>query len=576
MTETIHLGLPFIAGGQAQKHVTHNEALRILDATIQIAVKDMARTTPPPDPQPGDRYIVAAGGVGAWAGCEAMLAAYEDGAWRLMMPKPGWCAWSVADRMLMAFDGTAWRSVAGALDDLPHLGINTAAFSPNLLSVRSNAALLTAIVTGDGGSGDARLQVSKQEQGKTASVVFSSNYSGRAEFGLVGDDAFRLKTSPDGAQWRDAFSIDPASGRYAMPADAATGGGLQVNGAMEISQEFGNSAVALNATAVTQTKYVLDGVSVTFRGSFAVAAQQATSPFPGTAKALRIDVTTPQPSLATNDELCVALPVEGTRAAVLEFGSNDAMPLSVGFWFMAHRPGTYSGAIRNPANNRSYPFSFTVASSNVRQWITLSGVDAIPGDRTGTWPAGNVLGLTVTICLGGGASRLGPARTWSAANYSGASGSTNGVAAAADEFYISNVIMLPGLHLPIAERAAFVMRPLDHELMLCKRYWEKSYPLDVLPGAATMAGMCAANASSATMIIAGVRFVVEKRSTAGLAVTIYSVSGTAGRWSSATSVDTPAATVANLGTTGFGTLTGMSSLTVGANYCGHYVANCRL
>ncbi len=40
MTNTPYLGMPFIEGSQAQKHVTHNEALRILDAVIQIGVLD--------------------------------------------------------------------------------------------------------------------------------------------------------------------------------------------------------------------------------------------------------------------------------------------------------------------------------------------------------------------------------------------------------------------------------------------------------------------------------------------------------------------------------------------------------
>ena len=47
MTDTPNLGLPFIEGSQAQKHVTHNEALRILDAAIQISVLDLTRTAPP-------------------------------------------------------------------------------------------------------------------------------------------------------------------------------------------------------------------------------------------------------------------------------------------------------------------------------------------------------------------------------------------------------------------------------------------------------------------------------------------------------------------------------------------------
>jgi hypothetical protein len=83
------------------------------------------------------------------------------------------------------------------------------------------------------------------------------------------------------------------------------------------------------------------------------------------------------------------------------------------------------------------------------------------------------LGLSVTICLAGGAARLGAAGAWSAADCSGASGTSNGVAATSDEFYIGNVIVLPGLYLPTRERAAFALRTPDAELPACQRhYWK--------------------------------------------------------------------------------------------------------
>jgi Protein of unknown function (DUF2793) len=68
MTSTPHLGLPLIAAAQAQKHVTHNEALFGLDALVHLAVRDRDLATPPAEPDDGDRYIVPVGAVGAWAG----------------------------------------------------------------------------------------------------------------------------------------------------------------------------------------------------------------------------------------------------------------------------------------------------------------------------------------------------------------------------------------------------------------------------------------------------------------------------------------------------------------------------
>jgi hypothetical protein len=58
MSNTTHLQLPYLLASQAQKHVTHNEALRLLDAMVQLAVLDRDLTAPPGSPADGDRYIV--------------------------------------------------------------------------------------------------------------------------------------------------------------------------------------------------------------------------------------------------------------------------------------------------------------------------------------------------------------------------------------------------------------------------------------------------------------------------------------------------------------------------------------
>ena len=220
MTDTPNLGLPFIEGSQAQKHVTHNEALRILDAAIQVAVLDLTRTSPPSSPAEGERHAVAVGATGVWAGHGNAIATWQDGAWAFLVPRTGWCIWSVADDVMFVFDGTHWRDLRDlpvTLDNAVHVGINTTASAPNLLSVKSNAALLTAINVADGGSGDARLQISKESAAKTASVFFSDAFSGRAEFGLVGSDAFKLKVSADGSAWVEAFTIDQSTGNLALP-----------------------------------------------------------------------------------------------------------------------------------------------------------------------------------------------------------------------------------------------------------------------------------------------------------------------------------------------------------------------
>eukprot|EP01037_Dinobryon_pediforme_P039209 gene39209-47666_t len=79
MTSTTKLGLPLIDAAQAQKHVTHNEAINSLDQLVQASVISLALTAPPASPSPGDAYIVAASATGAWSGKSGTIAAWQDG-----------------------------------------------------------------------------------------------------------------------------------------------------------------------------------------------------------------------------------------------------------------------------------------------------------------------------------------------------------------------------------------------------------------------------------------------------------------------------------------------------------------
>jgi hypothetical protein len=107
-----HLLLPYLLAAQAQKHVTVNEALRLLDGLVQLAVLDRHLAAPPASPADGARYIVASGATGAWAGWDLNVAYWVDGAWMRLVPRPGWQSWVVDEATFLGWNGTAW-SAAG-------------------------------------------------------------------------------------------------------------------------------------------------------------------------------------------------------------------------------------------------------------------------------------------------------------------------------------------------------------------------------------------------------------------------------------------------------------------------------
>ena len=113
---TTHLLLPYILAAQAQKHVTHNEALRILDGLVQPSVLDRDLTAPPASPADGDRYIVASGATGAWAGWDLNVALWTDGVWLRLPPRRGWRAWVEDEGLLLVWTGAAWDVVGEPRD----------------------------------------------------------------------------------------------------------------------------------------------------------------------------------------------------------------------------------------------------------------------------------------------------------------------------------------------------------------------------------------------------------------------------------------------------------------------------
>jgi hypothetical protein len=120
MADTPNLVLPYLAANQSQKHVTVNEALRRLDALVQITVQSAALAAPPGSPTEGQRWILPAAPTGAWAGRAGQIAAWQDGAWAFYVPLDGWTAVDVStDTLLLYNAGTAiWTGlITGIFSD---------------------------------------------------------------------------------------------------------------------------------------------------------------------------------------------------------------------------------------------------------------------------------------------------------------------------------------------------------------------------------------------------------------------------------------------------------------------------
>ena len=216
MDTSANLALPYLAPQQAQKHVIHNEALRMLDTVVQLGVISRTVAAPPAEPAEGDRYIIGAAASDAWAGLDGMIAAFQDGTWFIHQPREGWLAWVADEDALLARDASGEWIIAGIRSGVPLFGVNTEANATNRFAVKSDAVTFSHDDVTPG-SGDQRMIVNKESATGTASLVFQTGWSGRAELGTTGDDRLCVKVSADGAVWREALKVENDTGRVSFP-----------------------------------------------------------------------------------------------------------------------------------------------------------------------------------------------------------------------------------------------------------------------------------------------------------------------------------------------------------------------
>ena len=210
MADTANLILPLMSAAQSQKHVTHNEAVLRLDVLVQLAVKSTTLTAPPGSPADGDRYLIASGPTGAWAGKDLNITYYSSGAWVFLPPRKGWLCWDEVNGILLVWTGSVWSDYAQAGGFVTTTSINNntlpgkltilglggaTADNTNRLSVNTPAVLFN-----NAGS-SISATFNKAAAANDAGFTFQTGFSSRALFGLLGSDELQFKVTPDGSNF---------------------------------------------------------------------------------------------------------------------------------------------------------------------------------------------------------------------------------------------------------------------------------------------------------------------------------------------------------------------------------------
>ena len=342
-----------------------------------------------------------------------------------------------------------------------------------------------------------------------------------------------------------------------------------INGAMVIDQR--NAGASVTPTTLA---YMVDRWQYFSTQASKFTAQQnagAITPPIGFTNYLGMTVASAV-TVGAGDTFGIRQHIEGYNIADLGWGTANAKTITISFQVYSSLTGTFGGVLQNSAQNRNYPFTFTISNANTWTQISIT----VAGDTSGTWLTDNGIGIRCSFNLGTGSTYSGTAGAWSSTLYFAPTGAVSVIGTAGATFYITGVQLEVG-----SSATGYEYRQYGQELALCQRYFEQSYTYGKVAGSSTdqEAVVCAASyATSTTVVDYGTTsyFKVTKR--AAPTIAFYQQSGTANNWNyAALGAYTTVAQWA--GTNGFGFYTTTASgATTNRAYMafGHFTASAEL
>jgi hypothetical protein len=364
-------------------------------------------------------------------------------------------------------DGAAYARKSGGWTTLTHLDITdwTATLAPYALtSSVPGASSTTPLMDGTAAIGSGTTYARADHRHPTD----TSKYDASNPTGYITSAAVPVASSTtpvmdgiaavgSGTTWAKADHVHPL-------ASQAIGDNRIINGDMRIDQR-NNGASGTSFGYTVDRWFFTNALGTAGKGTWQQVGGTTTLGFPLSLQFTSASAYTP----LAGDAFHFNQRIEGDMISDFAFGVAAARPITLSFWVWTSGltyPATLGGAVKNYANTRSYPFTYSVPAGG-GAWTFISVT--IPGDTGGAWSLqGNGGAMTVCLDLGSGANFRAPAGAWIDSNAIGANGAANVVAAS------GAVLRVTGVKLEIGSVATpYNRQSLSKSLADCQRYYQK-------------------------------------------------------------------------------------------------------
>jgi len=244
-----------------------------------------------------------------------------------------------------------------------------------------------------------------------------------------------------------------------------------INGGMVIDQR--NAGASITVTS-GNTGYAVDRFRIDAPATQSITGQQVTASLSGFQNALTYTAGTGNTNASDYSEIVYF--IEGYNVADLQFGTANAQTITLSFWAKSSLSGTFGLVLENNDRNRVYVTSYSIPTTNTWTYITKT----IVGDTSGTWLYTNGRGIGIRWDMGAGTTYSGAVtNAWGTSAFGGI---TAGAGVVKLTQNTGATFTITGVQLEVGSTAtSFDYRDIGRELILCRRYYESSFPLGVAP-----------------------------------------------------------------------------------------------